>query len=357
MPIPPPPFASNLLDNIQTDSDDTDNEDDKSSSNHNNEKAVNSSTKLQQQSSSVDSSFSNTKKKKRKRRKRKKSKKEFRFGGVHVREYERCLGLDGVPLEGGWPLGISPTIVKEYQAAESVHEFEERRQVELRERWIQVLNQHGVSVEEHTNSTDDQDSQGTINVVSPLSPTEHLETRQYDYRKRINEITQSTKNPLFGPLKEEERMLLLVRNDSTSSFNDDDNQDDSSTITTISNSPGKSGNRVRSNSMAHSTSTANDTTNKRNMSTTTRRARANSEAQLFSENFSSTNVMHIQHELEQVRIHRTLEGSTGCTCRKLDVYLPPPNGGGKKAQHRRMKPQKVIEELRKRGKLPNDFRK
>ena len=270
-----------------------------------------------------------------------------------MREYERCLGLDGVPLDGGWPLGISPTIAKEYQAASSVDDFEERRQQELRERWVHVMNKHGVAVENNTDANDlEKDPSATV-VVSPPSPTEHLETRQYDYRKRINEVTQSTKNPLFGPLKEEDRMLLL--NDSSSSLNDkNDDSSATSTSSSIPNSPRRNRNRARSNSMhsVNDNTNISTSTNKRHHMTT-RRARANSE-QLYSEHFTSTDVMHIQHELEQVRINRTLEGSTGCTCRKLDVYLPPPDGGGKKAQHRRMKPQKVIEELRKRGKLPSN---
>jgi hypothetical protein len=193
----------------------------------------------------------------------------------------------------------------------------------------------------------------------------------------VDEITQSTKNPLFGPLPEEDRMMLLVSHD--------DSADDTTTTATTANSAKQQGQgrtRARSNSM-HS-GTTNDNTNSNNnnnnnnsnnnnnnnnnskrhnrMTTTTRgRGRANSE-QLYddSEHYSSTHVMHIQHSLEQVRIHRTLEGSVGCTCRKLDVYIPPPaphdGGEGKKKapQHRRrrMKPLKVIEELRKRGKLP-----
>jgi hypothetical protein len=84
---------------------------------------------------------------------------------------------------------------------------------------------------------------------------------------------------------------------------------------------------------------------------TVRRQRCNSE-HVYTETYPSSEVLHVRNALEQIRVHRTLEGSTGCTCRKLDVYLAPADGGGKKAQHRRMSERKVKEELRKRGKLP-----
>jgi hypothetical protein len=344
------------------DSDDNDNIDNKTE-----ETELNASTELPQSSLALSQKKKKKKKRrcKRQRRNRKSSETEkkhvgVRFGSVHVREHERCLGLDGVPLEGGWPLGISPTITREYEA--TLNEFEEMRQEELRERWRQVMEKHWKQNEKEHSTTTSK----TVVVVTPPPPTEYLETRQYDYRKRVDEMTQSTKNPLFGPLPEEDRMMLLVSHD--------DSADDTTTTATTANSAKQQGQgrtRARSNSM-HS-GTTNDNTNsnsnnnnnnnnkRHNRMTTRGRGRANSE-QLYddSEHYSSTHVMHIQHSLEQVRIHRTLEGSVGCTCRKLDVYIPPPaphdGGEGKKKapQHRRrrMKPLKVIEELRKRGKLP-----
>lgn len=58
----------------------------------------------------------------------------------------------------------------------------------------------------------------------------------------------------------------------------------------------------------------------------------------------------MRHELEELRNQRTKSGATGCNCRKLSVYLPPKDGsGGKRAQHRRMKPSKLTQELKKRG--------
>jgi len=327
---PPPPSASYLLD-INTDSEHSDDNDE-----HVLDNTLPPSISPVTQQDHDDAPTKKKKKRKKRRKKKKTVVKQVSFGDVSVREHERCLGVDGVPLDGGWPLGISPTVVKEYKAAETVDEFEERRQEELRDRWLQVMGQH-------VGNNDDDD--GTL--PPPLFPPKgDLETRQYDYRKRVHEITQSTKNPLFGPLDEDNRMRLLVSNDA----GDEDDASVDSSSGDVQKSPNRSPaiqrltGRTRSNSM-HS----NPSENKR----MTRRNRSNSE-QYFSENYPSTDVLHVRNELEQIRVHRTLEGSTGCTCRKLDVYLPPPDGGGKKAQHRRMKPQKVKEELRKRGKLPEN---
>ena len=59
--------------------------------------------------------------------------------------------------------------------------------------------------------------------------------------------------------------------------------------------------------------------------------------------------MHVRNELEQLRNERNKSGATGCNCRKLNVYLPPKDGGGKKAQHKRLKPSKLHQELKKRN--------
>lgn len=353
MPPPPPPSASYLLD-INTDSNDNGDAMEEEAP----PEAAVSQQQQAQQDNDNDNNTNRTKKKKRKKRKKRKKKKKkgVHFGNVSVREYERCLGSDVVPLDGGWPLGISTCIRNEYQVAPTVDEFEERRQEELRDRWFNIMSNH----------TDPWN--GDDNLVPPppppkplVPPTGDLETRQYDYRKRPHDITKSTKNPLFGPLDEETRMMLLVNNDSSTTNNDDDSSIHSeNSHHTIPRSPSRSPShtkqqqqqqqrRARSNSMHNNDSHYNNNNNRRS----SRRTRSNSE-QYYSTQYPSTDVLHVRNELEQIRVSRTLEGSVGCTCRKLNVYLPPLNGGGKKAQHRRLKPSKVKEELRKRGKLPSN---
>lgn len=63
---------------------------------------------------------------------------------------------------------------------------------------------------------------------------------------------------------------------------------------------------------------------------------------------------HIQHELETLRIQRSDPANLGCSCRKLHVFLPGSTDKShhkKKGSHRRMPERKVCEELRRRGLL------
>ena len=63
---------------------------------------------------------------------------------------------------------------------------------------------------------------------------------------------------------------------------------------------------------------------------------------------------HIQHELETLRIQRSDPANLGCSCRKLHVFLPnsiDKSHHKKKGSHRRMPERKVCEELRRRGLL------
>ena len=73
----------------------------------------------------------------------------------------------------------------------------------------------------------------------------------------------------------------------------------------------------------------------------------------YNDTYTQIDVHHVRNELEQLRNSRTMDGSVGCTCRKLHVYLLPPNAG-KKAHHKRMKLPKVKQELIKRHKLPEN---
>lgn len=310
MSPPQPPSASYLLD-IDTDSENSVTED----------LAVVTPPRVMEEGLSPIALNKKANKRKKKRKKKKSSaERRVHYGDVSVREHGRCLGTDVVPLDGGWPLGISGKVVNEYQVAATVDEFEERRQQELRDRWSTIM-------ASYINDNEDQSQ-------SPLNPpTGILETRQFDYRRK-------TKNPLFGPLNEEDRMRLLVMSNS---------EDDSSLAKSLNKSSltKQSQARVRSNSMQHNPSDFKSAGH-----TTTGRSRSNSE-QFYCDAYPSSDVLHVRNELEQIRVRRTLEGSTGCKCRKLDVYLAPADGGGKKAQHRRMNERKVKEELRKRGKLPS----
>jgi hypothetical protein len=66
------------------------------------------------------------------------------------------------------------------------------------------------------------------------------------------------------------------------------------------------------------------------------RTRSASFAEQYNDTYTQVEVHHVRNELEILRNSRSKEGNTGCTCRKLDLYLLPPGGGGKKAHSRLM---------------------
>ena len=222
------------------------------------------------------------------------------FSTVQVRTYARCFSADTVPADGGWPLGME---LDHYENAEevSVEEYQNQKQEDLKERWENLA--QNITDEKILENMKKRPDDGT-----PLL----LETRQWDYRTGI-------KNPLFGALSEEQRQNLFVPTSDNS---------------TPSNPPSPSKRRNRSNSECFNEGR--------------RRTRSNSEC--FNEEYNQVYVHHVRNELEQIRNDRTKSGATGCNCRKLTVYIPPKDGsGGKRAQHRRMKPSRLSQELKKRG--------
>ena len=247
------------------------------------------------------------KKKKKKRSKKKKKKKpqqlqkHVAFRDVTIQEFERALGSDVVPLDGCWPLGLGKAIASSRTVC-SVEDYESAKQERLQ------LRRSALSTET-----------ATMDVALPL------ETRQWDYRCK-------DKNPLFCMNDERERMHLLLGLDDSSSSS-------SACKNALPKTTEKSGGgivRRRSGRVAADCST-----------------RKQPPAVQYNDVFTKLDVMHSRNELEKIRSSRRMEGSIGCSCRKLNVYLLPPNAG-KKAHHRRMNLPKVKDELRKRHLLPDN---
>ncbi len=256
----------------------------------------------------------NQKKKRARRRNKKKNKpckpttQRISFSTVTTQIYPRAFSEVSVPADGGWPLGME---LQPLEALEelSLDEFEAHKQQKLKERWEQLLQMQTVDEKILAQMTKRPDSGESFS----------LETRQWDYCSKI-------KNPLFGALSEEQRQEIFL--ESTS-----DNSEGTF--------PPKG--RARSNSV---------TDHVNGGSSPKRRGRAASVGQAadhFNETYDQVYVHHVRNDLEKLRIERTSSGATGCTCRKLSVYVPPKDGGGKKAQHRRLKPSKLREELKKRN--------
>jgi hypothetical protein len=135
------------------------------------------------------------------------------------------------------------------------------------------------------------------------------------------------KNPLFGLLSEEQRQAIFLESHS------EENEGQF-----------PANGRARSQSVSDYSSSVSSSPPKRRGRTT-----SFSQSEQFNETYNQVYVHHVRNELEQLRNERTKSGATGCNCRKLTVYLPPKDGGGKKAQHRRLKPAKLTAELKKRN--------
>lgn len=265
MPPPPPPSKSYNL--VIVDSSDEE-------WNHSSEDETPKTPELAAEDTSK------TKRRKRKKKKKKKKQRNLHFGTVTLLEFERCLGPDVVPGDGGWPLGLAMEPIGEATTV-PIDEYELSKQERLQQRAEMI--EGGVPA---------------------------LETRQWDYKHKI-------KNPLFTLLSEKDRMKILL--------------EDSGTEVTLpaaetSSSPSKRKTRARSGSIS---------------------------SDLYNETYTQADVHHVRNELEELRVQRSMQGATGCTCRKLHVYIPPPNAG-KKAAHRRMNVQDVTKELRKRKLLPEE---
>ena len=239
--------------------------------------------------------------------------KRLRFGNVRILHFERCLGTQVVPRDGGWPLGLSHKASSSSSSSDNeectIDAFEKQKQSKLRERWNDL----------DPKTKKELEGMPSLKADSPVGQV--FETRQWDF-KRI-------KNPLFGSLSEQNRMKLLLAASSNKNGEDFDNSISSLSLSSQNHSPDKR---------------------------RSARLRSNSFAEHYNETYTQVDVHHVRNELEQLRNYRSMEGGAGCTCRKLHVYLLPPGGGGKKAHHRRMSVYKVKEELRKRHLLPSESR-
>ena len=260
-------------------------------------------------------------------------KKSISFSNVSIRSYDRCFSADTVPLDGGWPLGSELYKFEDHDEI-SLEDFESHKQETLQDRW-EVLKTAG--------KVDDEIAQRLTKRPSGSADDFVLETRQWDY-------LSGRKNPLFRPLAEEERQQIFLQYSNES-------PDVHNNILVSGGPPSPPSSKGHGRTRSSSVSSISDISVGSNGgsgggSSPRRRNRSNSVSQThqFNETYDQVYVHHVRHELEELRNDRTKSGATGCNCRKLTVYLPPKDGsGGKKAQHRRMKPSKVVNELKKRG--------
>lgn len=263
--------------------------------------------------------------KRRRRRRKKRSKRKsiprrtVGFDSVYVRFMDRCLGEDVVPSSGSWPLGIKDDVLDFEEV--SVDDYEKSKQERLRQRLE--------SLESIENA-----------LKEKLMGDEVLETRLWDYH------SSDRKNPLFQSLSEKLRMILLL------AFSSPSLSDHAAGPERLGSAPPSLERQTLRKTRARSGSLSGETYAHKNSSMT--RLRSHSISEQFNDSFTQLDVHRIRNELESIRNSRTKEGSAGCACRKLNVYLLPPGGGGRKAHHKRMNIQDVKKELRKRHLLPSE---
>ena len=286
------------------------------------------------------------------------------FSDVSIKFYPRAFGEDVVPNDGGWPLGMElepvPVSTGSSQDGEehlfeeiiTIDDYEEQKQQDLHQRWV-LFKQHQdeqqrAAAEAHgsngkhkgksntpTSNLSDKDEK-VLALMEASAKRQHYETRQWDYR-------ESVKNPLFKPSTEEERQEIFLSLDCEDGWNNDDQSVAESVSTPPPSSPTTSRRRSRSNSVTSVGSTGSCGSFGGRHDKYRRSAKRKEQ---FNEKYNQIVVHNKRNELEQIRNERS---KTGCTCRKLNVYIPPKNEKcGKKANHRRLKPSKVTQELKKR---------
>jgi len=275
------------------------------------------------------------------------SKKSILFSNVSVREHRRCLGLDGVPFEGGWPLGLSNEVVREYNVLGGVDEFEHQKQIELKKRWKKAV-----------------ESLKKEDEIEPIDENRIFETRQYDYKRphkhkasennskqrgRSGSFSSGDdlfngKNPLFKSYNEDVRKRVIMRDHCITK------EEIEKGFPEEKKTPYPSEQKQKQK--------------KDKKSTSTRRTRSQSQsAEYEGTPFTSFDIRHIRNDLEQTRNNRST--CNGCSCRKPHFYLPHfiaqnessssnPAGKQKGKHQHKLNDRRLKEELRKRGKLkPN----
>jgi hypothetical protein len=283
------------------------------------------------------------------------------FSDVTVRTFPRAFSADTVPAHGGWPLGME---VEGYEDVDKVplEEYESSKQNRLCERWMAMLSTRDNNKTPPGSPSKGSSSKGSspskkkkekekgidkevirlidvdanvndcgVNDGHDARPTNTIyESRQWDYRR--------FKNPLFGSVSEDQRHAIFLEASGT---------DASAIIESQNHNNKKNAGRTRSNSMGNHSHNSSSPRSRSN--SLGNHDLGNSMKGKFNEEYTQAMVHHVRNELEQIRFERNKSGATGCNCRKLVVYLPPKDGsGGKKAQHRRLKPSKVVQELKKR---------
>ena len=321
------------------------------------------------------------------------------FSNVSVREYARTLGLGTVPVDGGFPLGLSNEVVSDHHSAAtppspgkkhnswSVDDFEARRQVDLRQRYTQlVLDQRKRAFEEkwerkhrthHHNTRRSKNygrsRSGSFNENYGRSRSGSFNGKSKNGR---SQSSGSMKLELTADEKEDLERILAQPVELPKGDIESRPFDYSKKIVPHLKTKGSKSKKSKTEADEEAADVSEEqllyhTFKGRNpifvaLSEGERRkvlmrddhllaackpASDNEDARPLDPADSAV-TLPIQHDLEQLRIRRGDQANLGCSCRKLHVYTPgkkDKSHNKKKGGNRRLPERKVREELRKRG--------
>ena len=105
--------------------------------------------------------------------------KRLRFGNVRILHFERCLGTQVVPRDGGWPLGLSRKASSSSSDNEecTIDAFEKQKQSKLRERWNDL----------DPKTKKELEGMPSLKADSPVGQV--FETRQWDFKRIKNPLS------------------------------------------------------------------------------------------------------------------------------------------------------------------------
>ena len=327
------------------------------------------------------------------------------FTTVSVREYARTLGLGTVPADGGFPLGLSNEVVADHHSAAtastpsspgkkkhnswSVDDFEARRQVDLRQRYTQLIQ--------------DQRKRAFEKEWERKHRIHHHNTRRSkNYgRSRSGSFNENNGRSRSGSFNGNCNNSKNSRSQSSGSMKLDMTTDEKEELERILSQPvDLPEGDIESRPFDYNKKIVphlktNGSKSKKSKTEADEEPADVSEEQLLYHNFKGRNPIFmalseserrkvlirddhlltckpatvedddspldpadsavtqpIQHELEQLRIRRGDQANLGCSCRQLQVPTPgskDKSSNKKKGSQRRLPERKVREELRKRG--------
>lgn len=319
------------------------------------------------------------------------------FTNVSVREYARTLGLGTVPVDGGFPLGLSHEVVADHRSSAtpsdpgkknswSVEDFEARRQVDLRQRYTQlIMDQRKRAFEKewerkhrihhHNTRRSRRSRSGSLNENHGRSRSGSFNGSCNNSKNGRSRSSGSMKLEMTTDEKEELERILAQPVELPKGDIESRPFDYSKKIVPHLKTKGSKSKKSKTETdeepvdvseeqllyhdfkgrnpifVAMSEGERRKVLMRDDHLLTCKPASDNDDARPLDPSDSAV-TQPIQLDLEQLRIRRGDQANLGCSCRQLHVHIPgskDKSQNKKKGGHRRLPERKVREELRKRG--------